>query len=58
MILSKSLSDQGWSTTHGFFVIMGGFHLFEHDSIETSNNDKAILHDKDIPLRPLAACDL
>ena len=58
MILSKSLSDQGWSTTHGFFVIMGGFHLFERDSIETSNNDKAILHDKDIPLRPLAACDL
>ena len=57
-ILSKSLLDQGWSTTHGFFVIMGGFHLFEHGSIETSNNDKAILHDNDIPLRPLAACDL
>ena len=52
------MSDQGWSTTHGFFVIMGGFHLFEHGSIETSNNDKAILHDNDIPLRPLAACDL
>ena len=49
---------QRWSTTHGFFVIMGGFHLFEHGSIETSNNDKAILHDNDIPLRPLAACDL
>ena len=52
------MSDQGWSTTHGFFVIMGGFHLFEHVSIEISNNDKAILHDNDIPLRPLAACDL
>ena len=50
--------DQGWSTTHGFFVIMGGFHLFERGSIETSNNDKAILHGDDIPLRPLAACDL
>ena len=50
--------DQGWSTTHGFFVIMGGFHLFERGSIETSNNDKAILHGNDIPLRPLAACDL
>ena len=57
-ILSKSLLDQGWSTMHGFFVIMEGFHLFEHGSIETSNNDKAILHDDDIPLRPLAARDL
>ena len=37
---------------------MGGFHLFERGSIETSNNDKAILHDHDIPLRPLAARDL
>ena len=58
MILSKSSLAQGWSTTHGFFVIMGGFHLFEHGSIETSNNDKAILHEDDIPLRPLAARDL
>ena len=37
---------------------MGGFHLFEHGSTETSNNDKAILHDNNIPLRPLAAYDL
>ena len=37
---------------------MGGFHLFERGSIETSNNDEAILHDHDIPLRPLAAHDL
>ena len=37
---------------------MGGFHLFERGSIETSNNDKAILRDKDIPLHPLAARDL
>ena len=58
MILSKSLLDQGWSTTHGFFVIMGGFHLFERGSTEMSNNDKAILHDNDVPLRPLAAYDL
>ena len=58
MILSKSSLAQGWSTTHGFFVIMGGFHLFEHGSIETSNNDKAILHEDDIPLHPLAARDL
>ena len=37
---------------------MGGFHLFERGSTETSNNDEAILHDHDIPLRPLAARDL
>ena len=37
---------------------MGGFHLFERGSIETSSNDKAILHDNDVPLRPLAAWDL
>ena len=44
--------------THGFFVIMGGFHLFEHGSVETSNNDEAILHGDDIPLHPLTAGDL
>ena len=57
-ILSKSLLEQGLSTTHGFFIIMGGFHLFEHGAVETSNNDEAIFHGDDIPLRPLAACDL
>ena len=44
--------------THGYFVIMGGFHLFEHGSVETSNNDEAILHGDDIPLHPLTAGDL
>ena len=57
-ILSKSLLERGWSITHGFFVIMGGFHLFERGSVETSNDDEAILHDHDIPLHPLAARDL
>ena len=37
---------------------MGGFHLFEHVSIETSNNDQVILQEDDIPLHPLAARDL
>ena len=37
---------------------MGGFHLFEHHPIQTSNNDEFKLHDDDIPLRPLAARDL
>ena len=55
---SKPLLERGWSKTHGFFIIMGGFHLFEHHPIQTSNNDKFKLHDDDIPLRPLAARDL
>ena len=58
IVLSKSLLERGWSKTHGFFIIMGGFHLFEHHPIKTSNNDKFKLHDDDIPLRPLAAHDL
>ena len=29
IILSKSLLERGWSKTHGFFIVMGGFHLFE-----------------------------
>ena len=36
---------------------MGGFHLFEHGSVETNNNEFK-LHDDDIPRRPLAARDL
>ena len=44
--------------THGFFIIMGGFHLFEHGSKETSNDDNFILHEDDTPLHPLAAHDL
>ena len=58
IILSKSLLERGWSKTHGFFIIMGGFHLFEHRPIKTSNNDEFKLHDDDVPLRPLAARDL
>ena len=58
IILSKSLLERGWSKTHGFFIVMGGFHLFEHHPIQTSNNDEFKLHDDDIPLRPLAARDL
>ena len=36
---------------------MGGFHLFKRGSKET-NNVKPISHEKDTPLRPLAAIDL
>ena len=48
--------DLQWSKTHGFFMIMGGFHLFKRSSKRTS--DKPISHKEDIPLHPLAAIDL
>ena len=37
---------------------MGEFHLFEHGSKETSNDDKFILHKDDTLLHPLTARDL
>ena len=43
---------------HGFFIIMGGFHLFERGSIATGNNDQFISQEDDIPLHPLAARNL
>ena len=43
--------------THGFFIIMGGFHLFRRRSEETSNNDRRISRD-DKPLHPLQESDL
>ena len=53
----SSLSlDLQWSKTHGFFIIMGGFHLFKRGSKRTS--DKPISYKEDTPLRPLAAIDL
>ena len=42
--------------THGFFMIMGGFHLFQHSAEETSN-DQSISQD-DQPLHPLEESDL
>ena len=44
--------------THGFFIIMGGFHLFEHNSEETSNNHPCISREDDKPLHPLEESDL
>ena len=58
VVINNSLLERGWSTAHGFFIIMGGFHLFEHGSKETSNDDKFILHKDDTPLHPLTARDL
>ena len=44
--------------THGFFIIMGGFHLFEHNSEETSNNHPCVSREDDKPLHPLEESDL
>ena len=44
--------------THGFFIIMGGFHLFDHSSNETSNNYPCLSREDDKPLHPLMASDL
>ena len=46
------------SITHGFFITMGGFHLFKHGSMETSANEQFISKENDIPIHPLAASDL
>ncbi|CAA7268758.1 unnamed protein product [Cyclocybe aegerita] len=27
--IARELSEHGWTTTHGFFLLMGGFHLYE-----------------------------
>ena len=44
--------------THGFFIIMGGFHLFERISEKTSNNDGRISREDDKPLHPLQESEL
>ena len=54
---SDSLLDLQWSKTHGFFIIMGGFHLFKRGLKRTSDVEP-ISHEEDIPLHPLAAIDL
>ena len=43
--------------THGFFIIMGGFHLFERNS-ESKNDDQSISPEANDPLHPLLADDL
>ena len=37
---------------------MGGFHLFERGSVDTSDRDRVMLHEDDIPLHPLTTHDL
>ena len=56
--LSNSSLDVKWSTTHGFFIVMGGFHLFERSSGEVSGDERRISQEDDKPLHPLKASDL
>ena len=58
IVLSNSSLDLQWSTTHGFFIIMGGFHLFERSSKEASNGNRSISREDDKPLHPLQEYDL
>ena len=57
-LLSNLSLERQWSVIHGFFMIMGGFHLFEHRSEETSNDDRSMSREDDKPLYPLQASDL
>ena len=42
---------------HGFFIIMGGFHLFKRSS-EEKNGTQSISQEDDDPLHPLLTNDL
>ena len=58
IILSNVLLELQWSTTHGFFMIMGGFHLFERSLKETGEDNRNMSQEDDKPLHPLRARDL
>ena len=57
-ILSNLLLGRQWSTTHGFFIIMGGFHLFERNHKDMGEDNRNISQEDDKPLHPLQARDL
>ena len=54
-ILSSLLLGRQWSMTHAFFIIMGGFHLFEQ---RWGSRDQSISPEDDDPIHPLLADDL
>ena len=53
----NSFLGQQWSRTHGFFIIMGGFHLFERNS-EKKSAAQRMSQEDDKPLYPLLVSDL
>ena len=50
----NSFLGQRCSRTHGFFIIMGGFHLFERSS-EKKSDAQMMSQEDDDPLHPLLA---
>ena len=53
----KSLIGRHWSWAHGFFIVMGGFHLFRRVP-EEQNDSQSISQENDDLLHPLLAIDL
>ena len=53
----KSLIGRLWSRTHGFFIVIGGFHLFKRVPEEQSGS-QSISQEKDDPLHRLLADNL
>ena len=53
----KSLIGRHWSRTHGFFIVMGGFHLFKRVP-EEQNDSQSISQENNDLLHPLLAIDL
>ena len=52
-MLSSSPLNVEWTITHGFFIVMGGFHLFERGSKKTMKSPE-----DGKPLHPLGVEDL
>ena len=52
-MLSSSSLNVEWTVTHGFFIVMGGFHLFERGSKKTMKSPE-----DGKPLHPLGVEDL
>ncbi|PVF91974.1 hypothetical protein CPB86DRAFT_845393 [Serendipita vermifera] len=50
--IARQISEEGgtgWTTAHGFFVSMGGFHAFVREEVEA----KSLTHEFDKPYYPL-----
>ena len=53
----NSLIGRHWSWAHGFFIVMGGFHLFKRVP-EEQNDSQSISQENNDLLHPLLAVDL
>lgn len=50
--------DRRWSRTHGFFIIMGGFYLYQRRDNAKNGDDERNSREDDIPVHPLYANDI